>query len=366
MKKSLIAVLLCVAMLISLAACRSKKQPDTGKETGTTAAEETKETETAEAGVLDRLFGKDQTEETVIETATNKKGKTVTKKVPKTTSPNDKVAEELGMTPEEQSFMDKLGIDLNKMTEKDTSEVTMEMADGLVTETTVKKEVETETSKVKGGGGGGGSVVIVPKDSPSQSYKEIIASGKYTMRATIQNGDVTVPITLYVDNGGKYSISTKLKTSAISSVTAQFLSDGDKIYLVLPTLKMYIEAGTTDELLGDQDAVAAITDPTVIQGQDATYVQTGTVPLGGKDYTVEEYKTKDNQTIKYYYLGEDLKRIESIEANGDSTIIEITEVSGSVPANAFKVPAGYIDMTETFNKEGYGGLPIDDTTGKSE
>ncbi len=365
MKKSLIAVLLCVAMLISLAACRSKKQPDTGKETGTTAAEETKETETAEAGVLDRLFGKDQTEETVIETATNKKGKTVTKKVPKTTSPNDKVAEELGMTPEEQSFMDKLGIDLNKMTEEDTSEVTMQMADGLVTETTVKKEVETETSKVKGGGGGGGggSVVIVPKDSPSESYKEIIQSGKYTMKATIKNGDTTIPITVYVDNGGKYSIETKMKTSAVTSVTARFLSDGEKVYLLLPTLRLYVEAGTTEELMDGQDAAAAITDPTVIQGQDASYVSSGTTTINGKDYTVEEYKTGDGQTIKYYYDGENLKRIESIESNGENTVIEITSISGSVPANAFDLPKGYTDMGKI-------GDLIDkanqDTTGKSE
>ncbi|MBQ8944757.1 MAG: hypothetical protein IJ050_09730, partial [Clostridia bacterium] len=264
MKKSLVALLLCAAMLISLAACRQKKNSETGSETGTTAAQNAGETETAEAGVLDRLFGKDQTkEETVIETATNKDGKTVTKKVAKTTSPNNKIAEELGMTPEEQSFMDKLGIDLNKMTEEDTSEITMAMAEGLVTETSVVKEVETETSKVSGGGGGGGSVVIVPKDSPSQSYKEIIATGTYTMKATIKNADVTVPITIYVDGANKYSISTKIKTSAVSSITAQFLSDGNNVYLILPTLMMYVNAGSTDELLGEQGAVAAITDPTV-------------------------------------------------------------------------------------------------------
>ena len=67
MKKSLVALLLCTAMLISLAACRQKKNSETGSETGTTAAQNAGETETAEAGVLDRLFGKDQTkEETVI------------------------------------------------------------------------------------------------------------------------------------------------------------------------------------------------------------------------------------------------------------------------------------------------------------
>ncbi|MBR0120164.1 MAG: hypothetical protein IJM10_00110 [Clostridia bacterium] len=355
MKKSLVALLLCTAMLISLAACRQKKNSETGSETGTTAAQNAGETETAEAGVLDRLFGKDQTkEETVIETATNKDGKTVTKKVAKTTSPNNKIAEELGMTPEEQSFMDKLGIDLNKMTEEDTSEITMAMAEGLVTETSVVKEVETETSKVSGGGGG--SVVIVPKDSPSQSYKEIIATGTYTMKATIKNADVTVPITIYVDGANKYSISTKIKTSAVSSITAQFLSDGSNVYLILPTLMMYVNAGSTDELLGEQGAVAAITDPTVIQGQDATYVQTLTTTVDGKEYTVEEYKTKDEQTIKYYYQNEDLRRIESVEKSGDATIIEISSVTGTVPAGAFKLPSGYKDMTKMFNEQGYEAL----------
>ena len=352
MKKSLIAILLCVAMLISLAACRQRGK-ENASETGTTAADAT-DSETAEAGVLDRLFGKDQTEkteETVIETMTNKKGETVTKKVAKTTSVNNKVAEELGMTPEEQSFLDKIGIDVNKMMEEDTSEVTMAMGDGLVTETASVVEVETETSKVVGGGGG--SVVIVPKDSPSQTYKEIIATGKYTMKATIKNGDVTVPITLYVDNGGKYSIETKIKTSAVTSVKARFLSDGKAVYLILPTLRMYINAGTTDELLGEQNAVAAITDPTVIQGEDATYVQTLTTTVDNKEYTVEEYKTNDGQTIKYYYLNEDLRRIESVEKSGDATIIEITNVAGTVPGNAFEIPKGYTDMTKAFNEQGY-------------
>ena len=237
------------------------------------------------------------------------------------------------------------------MMEEDTSEVTMAMGDGLVTETASVVEVETETSKVVGGGGG--SVVIVPKDSPSQTYKEIIATGKYTMKATIKNGDVTVPITLYVDNGGKYSIETKIKTSAVTSVKARFLSDGKAVYLILPTLRMYINAGTTDELLGEQNAVAAITDPTVIQGEDATYVQTLTTTVDNKEYTVEEYKTNDGQTIKYYYLNEDLRRIESVEKSGDATIIEITNVAGTVPGNAFEIPKGYTDMTKAFNEQGY-------------
>ena len=360
MKKSLIAILLCFAMLISLAACRQKSK-ETASETGTTAADAT-DSETAEAGVLDRLFGKDQTEttqETVIETATNKDGKTVTKKVAKTTTAvNNKVAEELGMTPEEQSFLNKIGLDVNKLTEEDTSKVTMAMGDGLVTETASVVEVETKTSKVGGGGGagGGGGVVVVPVDSPSQSYKEIIATGKYTMEATIKNGDTTVPVKLYVDKGGKYSISTKIKTSAISSITAQFLSDGSNVYLILPTMMMYINAGSTDELLGDQNAAAALTDPTVIQGENAEYVRTLTTTVNGKDYTVEEYKTKDNQTIKYYYQGEDLRRIESIESSGDSTIIEITNVTGTIPSNAFTIPSTYKDMTKVFNEQGYEGL----------
>ena len=364
MKKSLIAILLCVAMLISLAACRKKSGSDNTTEAGTSAAGDVTEAETAEAGVLARLFGKDQTEEaeeTVIETATDKDGNTVTKKVVKTTAVDSKAAEELGMTPEEQSFLNKIGLDVNKLTEEDTSEITMAMGDGLVTETGSVVKVETVTSKVSSGGGGGGSVVVVPKDSPSQSYKEIIATGKYTMKATIKNGDVTVPVTLYVDNGGKYSISTKIKTSAVSSITAQFLSDGKNVYLILPSLMMYINAGSTDELLGDQNAAAAITDPTVIQGENAEYVQTLKTTVDGKEYTVEEYKAKEGQTIKYYYQSDDLKRIESVEGSGEATIIEITSVTGTIPASAFSIPSTYKDMTKVFNEQGYEGL-----TGKSE
>ena len=119
---------------------------------------------------------------------------------------------------------------------------------------------------------------------------------------------------------------------------------------------MYINAGSTDELLGDQNAAAALTDPTVIQGENAEYVQTLVTKVDGKDYTVEEYKAKEGQTIKYYYDGDNLKRIESIESGGDSTIIEITSVSGNVPASAFTIPSTYKDMTKIFNEQGYEGL----------
>lgn len=211
----------------------------------------------------------------------------------------------------------------------------------------------------------GGSTLTISSDGTgtfkhvyvnTNDYKAIIESGTYTLKATIKNGDVTVPITLYADKGGKYCIETELRTSALSSVKAVFLSDGKKIYLILPTMKMYIEAGTTDELLGEQDAISAFTDPTVVQGENAMYVKTDFITLDGKEYVVEEYKTDDGATIKYYYLNENLKRIEAVESNGDATIIEIESISPYVPANAFSLPSGYTDMTGTFNDEGYEGV----------
>lgn len=344
MKKSIIAVLLCVTFVTGFAGCRKKTSEEAEMTTNATG-----ETETVEAGFFQRLVGADAIEETTeakteVETVTDKKGEAVTNKKGDAVTTVVKVTEEekISLNEEEASIFKKKGINIDNFEERDTEVVTMALEEGLVTETTsVKKDV-----KVVGG---------VPANSPSKTFKDILATGTYTMEATIASGDTTVPIKVYVD-GQKYAISTKMKTGALTSVKADFLNDGKNVYLILPSLRCYINAGSTQELMGDTEAVYAITDPTVMQGKGADYVKSATVVIDGKTYDVEEYKT-ESETLKYYYFNNDLKRIEDItESDGTSTIIDLTVVKEGVPSNAFSVPAGYIDMTEVFNSGSYEGI----------
>ena len=163
-----------------------------------------------------------------------------------------------------------------------------------------------------------------------KSFNEIIESGTYTLKLTVTSDGTTVPLTVY-SQGEKYATET-----TVSGIKARFVSDGTKMYLVLPVLKMYIDAGFTEELIGDNalDDAEGIFDSSGDEGRE--FVKTAAEKINGKTYTVEEYRTGDG-TIRYYYMAQDLKRIETIDSENTVTLIEIKSVSSQVNPSVFSL-----------------------------
>ncbi len=358
MKKALVAVLLALAVVISIAGCGRTKVTNeivtdkNGEKVTDANGEFVTEQQTVEAGFFDRVFGATAVDdhstttakatepvtETKVEVVTNAKGETVTNKsgeavtsvVSRTKA--QKEVEAFTLSEEEKKQLEKAGFDVDALVDTTAEDVTMSMGDEVI------PEEETSVKKVEMSGG-------VPAASPSKSYREIISGKVYTMKATVTADGTTVPLTVY-SQGSKYATE-----ATVSGIKARFVNDGTNMYLVLPALRAYLNAGSVEDLMGENsNAIEALTDPSLSADGKASYVQSATATINGKTYDIEEYKTDDG-TIKYYYLSGNIKRIEMITSDGTtSTIIEIQSLTDKVDSSVFSV-SGYKEIDEeTFNK----------------
>lgn len=365
MKKFLFLFPVFLLIFAVFCACRITKNSDAETDTTTGTGEVyTTEAETVNQKVLDRLLGKDTASSTAKNngksgsktnktTAKDKETVSDTKKAESKTT--TKKASGNKLSEEELSAIKDIGINLDKVTEKKSSRATTKIPDNLDNVTTSKKEVETITSKVNSASGSGGSVAM-PVQPAAQSDKNTIMSGKYAMNAVIRTNDgEPTSFKLYMD-GDKYSISTDVDISDTDTVPVQVISDGTYVYLALPKLKAYVNGGRADSFSLKKDAFDNIIGPVTSAGESGTYVQTSVITVNDVSYDIEEYKTEDGKTVKFYCAGEQLKRIDITGEGGDTIIIEIISLSPNVPASAFKVPSGYTDMTKIINSEDLNSL----------
>ena len=209
----------------------------------------------------------------------------------------------------------------------------------------------------------GGSTLTISSDGSAEfehvyltggKDAEIINSGAYTIKATVKTGDTELPMAFSID-GNKISVSTKI----LGTITARIFSDGENVYLVIPAFRVYVNAGTADELIGDNEYLPTFADPgSWAQNQDAVYVKSGKTTINGNEYYFDEYSAKDIESLKYYYQANSLalKQIEAVDTDGTVSLINIKSVSADVPSDAFSIPSGYKDMTEIFMRDGYEGV----------
>ena len=365
MKRLLLLIPLFVIIFLSCALFRARQQIKTQSETTTIqqSEEQTQETETASRGVLNRLFGKDQEAGT-----SGKEKKTEEKtsaKTPQTESASAAAttAAKRGMlSDDEMDIIKELGINLKNITEKRTSEVTMKLSDGLITETTSLKEVKPVTTKrnSSGSGSGGGSgsgsgsdsgsgsgdTAGTPAAPASKTDKEILSSGKYVMEATVKRGNGRPAAFKIYSENGKYAVFTDINVSEDDTVGVEILLEDGKFVFVIRSLKAYVNGGDANEYKFKKQVFDDIIKPVTSTDSGAQPLDIATVTLGGKDYTVEEYRTSDSQTVKYYCLGDKIERIEILNSDGTNFIIEISSLSQNVPSDAFAIPSGYTNMTK--------------------
>lgn len=160
--------------------------------------------------------------------------------------------------------------------------------------------------------------------------KKTVQSGKFTLKMTLQTAsDGTMPVTL-VSNGKKIAADMTLEGATIRAI----FEDG-KAYIVMPNAKVYFQMSSDD--LGN------IGDISSMVSSDGTYVSSTKVTKNGVEYTCEEYKSSDDTVIKYYFAGNEWKRMEVI-SDDEVAIYEIETLSSKADESVFSL-SGYNDMT---------------------
>ncbi|MEI6578314.1 MAG: hypothetical protein WCN92_02490 [Eubacteriales bacterium] len=221
------------------------------------------------------------------------------------------------------------------VTTKSSTESTTKNID-LSTTITVTKSIIPSGTKVEVTTGTDGK----PVDSSLEgALGKILNSDKYTMQfemQTEQNGTLeTVPITAYV-SGKKTALKTSMAMGA-EKLEVTMLSTGTDFYLIIPTMKGYAKLPAADF----QDMF-----PNVINKNDENvkYLGTTKVKYKGADYVCETYSNGES-TTKYYFIAGELKRIEIVNKDGTTSILENIVYSNTVEDSIFTVPKGYLDLT---------------------
>lgn len=171
----------------------------------------------------------------------------------------------------------------------------------------------------------------------------------FTMTATcssnMQGTSANMPMTV-VKSGKKSYMSMKAPVGNGVSMTMSFISDGDKFYMVFPEGRMYlaVDAGEAGDVNEAMNSISAID----FEGME--YVKTSEVKSDGKKYICEEYKSNDS-TIKCYFSGDDLVKMEILSSQGVLVCNDI-KFSSKVDESVFKIPSGYTDISTLYGSNG--------------
>lgn len=295
MKKRLLSLLLATVVILGLSACKGKD----GEETSVTD-----ETSSAADSAL----------------------------IEQTTEPITFSEEEA------EQLKELLGEDaMDSFIEESTVPVTMAISDKLIDGEETEIEVELDSSGK-------------PADSVMEkSFTDIIKSGTYTSKFVISNLDADgnpvsdlIPLTTIVDGKKVYMEATMPAESG--SIRCAFLFTPDGSYIIIPSMKAYMVFEDTG--LGEDfnEMFSSIEQIEGEYAENTNYVSTSEVTFDGQTYICETYETEGNVS-KYYSQDGNIKRIEMINADGNTTIVEVEEISPTADSSKFTLPSGYIDIT---------------------
>lgn len=223
---------------------------------------------------------------------------------------------------------------LENIVAEEITEPELEMSDGIISEETFE-EVEVELDN-------NGKPV---HGNAVQSMEEIMKSGTFTIDFTVKSKidgvESVMPIKIMKD-GNKMFMETTVPLTTTGKMRTNMLINDDGCFIIIPVMNAYFKAPTEDmeganmdDLFGDFDISNVEEDLEMNDNYESSY----TVELNGKTYNCDVYNADDGSTVKYYYLNNELKRIENTSDAGN-TIIEFKEISGKVDKSKFKSPKG--------------------------
>lgn len=181
------------------------------------------------------------------------------------------------------------------------------------------------------------------------NYVEVLKGDSFTAKFVIKSSDYNgepMAVPFYVTkNSDNLYINSTMPVDEKSGMNVEFLVVNKQCYIIIPAMRAYFKM--TSEQLGE-----FVPDEALDQEMADTYVSSAQVEVDGVTYECDIYDA-EGQKVKYYYLNDELKRVETADADGNVTIIEYDYVKKGADRSKFKVPTGYMDMTtmmgENFN-----------------
>lgn len=112
-------------------------------------------------------------------------------------------------------------------------------------------------------------------------------------------------------------------------------------YLVAHDQKIYMKTEGRDEsILPEEDETFLSKDE--LEALKTQEYKTGKESIDGKEYDYEEYYDSENEiTERYYFDGNELKYVKSIDSDGEEQIMKVLKLSSEVDDSVFDIPSDY-------------------------
>ncbi len=163
----------------------------------------------------------------------------------------------------------------------------------------------------------------------AEKYKKLFASGTYYIE--FSSDDMDAPVAAAVKNGNIY-----MKTSLEGmNCTMLYQKEKDNIYVVLNDYRVYCKMPSSmmDELnMADFGG----------NNYEIKDVVVYNATIGDRECRCEAYELKDGGITTYYFYNDTLVRMDQVDKDGSSSIMNITKISSSVDDSLFELPKGFI------------------------
>ena len=111
--------------------------------------------------------------------------------------------------------------------------------------------------------------------------------------------------------------------------TTYVISNEDKMYMT--------SEGKNEEILSEDMAILSKED---LQEFETAEYEKGKEEINGTEYEYEEYNNEEGIKERYYFEGNDLKYIKTIE-DGEEAIVKVLKLSSEVEDSIFEIPSDY-------------------------
>lgn len=231
-------------------------------------------------------------------------------------------------------------VSANNFTGQVVTEPSAQIQPGNVT-TQVPSTTQGQTQKPTGGNSGSEQTTGSNGSRTKykiEKYQKLFLSNTYLMEFTTNDSELgDTPVTFATKNGN-FVMDTTIEGMSCKIL---YIKSKNATYLLMDNFKKYSKL--PEDMMGEDfdmsemNMMAGIGDSDLEQKD----IKVSEVTINGQKLTCESYKAKDGSTMKYYFSGDTLVRIDSQNKDGSEMSTFITRITSDVPDSTFEIPKNY-------------------------
>ncbi len=168
-----------------------------------------------------------------------------------------------------------------------------------------------------------------------EKYQQMFLSNQYLMEFTTDDPSLgTEPVTFATKNGN-FIMSATMENIKCKIL---YIKSKDTTYILIDNFKKYskVPADMLD-MKKDMNVMSGFGESDI----NSKDIQVSEVTINGQKLTCESYKADDGSITKYYFSGDTLVRIDTIDKEGKEFSTFINRITSDVPDSTFEIPKNY-------------------------